>query len=120
MYFSNPPATWTRPLSVWLAPALILALGVAVILFDGLRIEGAASNLLFDAFQRHAPRLWVDERLAVRALELPSLDEDTLVKVTRTLAAQGAKAIVLTAPLEGAASPQSMAARLPPGSDAAP
>ena len=116
---SKPPATWTRPLSVWLAPALILALGVAVILFDGLGIEGAASNLLFDAFQRHAARPFVDGRLAVRALELPSLDEDTLVKVTRTLAAQGARAIVLTAPMEGAASPQSMAARLPPGSDAA-
>jgi len=116
---SKTPATWTRPLSIWLAPALILALGVAVILFDGLGIEGAASNLLFDAFQRHAARPFVDGRLAVRSLELPSLDEDTLVKVARILVAQGAKAIVLTAPMEGAASPQSMAARLPPGSDAA-
>ncbi|MFO1247178.1 MAG: CHASE2 domain-containing protein [Alphaproteobacteria bacterium] len=116
---SKPPATWTRPLSVWLAPALVLALGVAVILFDALGIQGAASNMLFDSFQRHAARTFADGRLTVRSLELPSLDEDSLVKVTRTLAAQGARLIVLTAPMEGAASPQSMAARLPPGSDAA-
>ncbi|MBA2589897.1 MAG: adenylate/guanylate cyclase domain-containing protein [Alphaproteobacteria bacterium] len=115
----KPVMTWTRPLSIWLAPALMLALGVAVILFDGLGIADTAGNALFDAFQRHTARPFVDGPLAVRALELPSFDEDTLVKVTRTLAAQGAKMIVLTAPLESTASPQSMAARLPPGSDAA-
>ena len=115
----KPPMTWTRPLNLLLAPALMLALGVAVILFDALGIGGIAGNALFDSFQRHAARPFVDGRLPVRALELPSLDEDSLVKVTRTLVAQGARLIVLTAPVEGAASPQSMAARLPPGSDAA-
>ncbi len=116
---SKPPMTWTRPLNIWLAPALMLALGCAAILFDALGIEGAASNALFDAFQRHAARPFVDGRLPVRVLELPSLDEDSLVKVTRTLVAQGVRLIVLTAPLEGAVSPQSLAARLPPGSDGA-
>jgi len=107
-------------MSIWLAPALLLALGACVILFDGLGIEGAASNQLFDAYQRHAARTFVDApALPVRVLELPSLDEDNLVKVTRTLIAQGAHLIVFTAPLDAAASPQSMAARLPPGSDAA-
>jgi len=114
----KPPLTWTRPIGIWLAPALLLALGAAVILFDGLGIEAAASNALFDAFQRHAARPGA-AGLPVRVLELPSLDEDNLVKVTRTLAAQGAKVIVLTAPLEAGASPQAMAARLPPGSDVA-
>ena len=47
---------------------------------------------LFDAFQRHAARPFVMGSLAVRSLELPSLDEDTLVRVTRILAAQGVKA----------------------------
>ena len=107
---SKATATWTRPITVWLAPALMLALGVAVILLDGLGIEGAASNRLFDAFQRHAARPLADT-MPVRVLELPALDEDSMVKVTRTLAAKGARMIVLTAPLEGAASPQSMAAR---------
>ena len=57
--------------------------------------------------------------MPVRVLELPALDEDSLVAVTRTLAAQGARLVVFTAPLEPGPSPQSLAAELPPGSDAA-
>jgi adenylate cyclase len=112
--------TWSRPVSIWLAPALVLALGVIVILFDGFGIETALSNHLFDAYQRHAARPFADVAgMPVRVLELPSLDEDSLVKVTRTLAAQGVRMIVLTAPVETGPSPQSLAARLPPGSDTA-
>ena len=36
---SNAATTWTRPLSIWLAPALILVLGVLTILFDPFGIE---------------------------------------------------------------------------------
>ena len=78
------------------------------------------SNRLFDAYQRHAARPFADlAGMPVRVLELPSLDEDRLVKVTRTLSAQGVRMIVFAAPMEPGPSPQSLAARLPPGSDEA-
>ena len=117
--------TWSRPVSTWLAPALLLALGVFVILFDGLGIESSLSNRLFDAYQRHAARPFSDMAIAdsgtmsARVLELPSFDEDRLVQATRTLTAQGARIIVFTAPVQFGPSPQSLSARLPPGSDAA-
>jgi len=118
MESSNAITTWSRPLSIWLMPALLLALGVLVILFDPFGIEGSLSNTLFDAYQRHAARPFDNSR-KVRVLELPALDEDSLVKVTRLLAAQGVGLVVFTAPLQPGPSPQSLAARLPPGSDAA-
>ena len=52
-------------------------------------------------------------------LELPALDEDSLVKVTRALTIQGVRLVVFTAPVQSGPSPESLAARLPPGSDAA-
>src|SRR5471032_2071445 len=117
---SKTSMTWSRPLSLWLAPALLLALGVTLILTGSFGIQGGISERLFDAYQRHAARPFVDKAgTPVRVLELPSLDEDSLVKVTRALSGQGAAMIVLTAPLEPGPSPQSLAARLPPGSDAA-
>lgn len=106
--------TWTRPLSVWLAPALILALGALVILFDAWGTESALSNRLFDSWQRHLPAHY-DANPRVEPLDLPSLDEDSLVRVARAMAVSGVKLIVLAAPLETGASPQSLAARLPPG-----
>jgi adenylate cyclase len=109
--------TWSRPISTWLAPALILALGVAAILFDGFGIASNLSNRLFDAYQRHAARPAATSQ--VRILDLPSMDEDSLTGVTRSLAAQGVRLIVLTAPLEPGPSPKSLAVKLPPGSDAA-
>lgn len=114
---SKASGTWFQ--SRWLAPALILALGVAVILLDGLGLQTDLSTRLFDAYQRHAARPFADfAGMPVRVLELPSLDEDRLVDIARTLSGQGVRMIVLTAPVEAAASPQSLAARLPPGSDA--
>ena len=111
---------WSRPLSAWLAPALLLAAGTFVILFDGLGIESGLSNRLFDAYQRHAARPFTDaDGAPVRVLELASFDEDRLVQVTRSLSAQGVRTIVFTAPVESGPSPQSLVARLPPGSDAA-
>ncbi len=56
----------------------------------------------------------------VRVLELPAMDEDSLVRVTRILSAQGARLVLFTAPVETGASPQSLAAKLPPGSDGRP
>jgi len=67
-----------------LAPALLLAAGTFVILFDGLDIESGLSNRLFDAYQRHAARPFADvDGAPVRVLELASFDEDRLVQVTR-------------------------------------
>jgi adenylate cyclase len=120
MDFSKTLAPWSWPVRPWLAPALLLAAGVLVILFDGFGIQTALSNRLFDAYQRHAARPFTDTAgMAVRVLELPSLDEDRLVDTIRALSAQGVRMIVLTAPIESGASPQSLSARLPPGSDAA-
>lgn len=110
--------TWSRPISIWLAPALILALGVLVILSDGFGIQSALSNRLFDAFQRHAARAPAAAQL-VKVLDLPAMDEDSLTAVTRTLARQGARLVIFTAPMEPGPSPQSLSAKLPVGSDAA-
>src|SRR5471032_1849855 len=117
---SKTSMAWSRPLSQWLAPALLLALGVAAILTNSFGIERGVSDRLFDAYQRHAARPFSDTAgMPVRVLELPSLDEDSLVKAVRALSAQGVAMIVLAAPMQPGPSPQSLAARLPPGSDAA-
>ena len=115
---SNAATTWSRPLSIWLTPVLIVVLGVLTILFDPFGTEASLSNWLFDAYQRHASRPFDNSRM-VRVLELPAMDEDSLVKVTRDLTVQGAGLIVFTAPIQLGPSPESLAARLPPGSDAA-
>jgi len=105
---------------LWLLPVLLLALGVAAILFDGFGIQSRLGNRLFDAYQRHAARPFADlGGLPVRVLELPALDEDRLVEITRALTGQGVRLIVFTAPVQSGPSPQSVAARLPPGSDVA-
>jgi adenylate cyclase len=111
--------TWSRPISLWLAPALLLALGVVAILSGALGLQTALGNRLFDAYQRHAPRPFTDGAIAVRVLDLPATDEDSLVRITRTLVAQKVRVIAFTAPLDAGPSPQSLAAKLPPGSDAA-
>jgi adenylate cyclase len=118
MESSDASMTWSRPLGVWLMAALLLTVGVLVILFDVLGIEAGLSNRQFDAYQRHASRP-LPENLPVRVLELPVLDEDSLVKVTRALAGQGVGVIAFTGQIQAGASPLSLAARLPPGSDAA-
>lgn len=115
---SDAAMTWSRPFSIWLMPALVLTLGVLVILFDAFGIEAAVSNRLFDAYQRHAARPFGSSP-KVRVLELSAMDEDSLVKITRQLTTQGVGLIVFTAPIRPGPSPQSLAARLPPGSDAA-
>jgi adenylate cyclase len=110
----------SRLVNSWLVPVLLLALGVFVILFDGLGLQSGLSNRLFDAYQRHAARPFADmQGSPVRVLELPSFDEDLLVQTTRTLSARGAQLVVFTAPVQFGPSPQSLSARLPPGSDAA-
>ena len=109
---------WQRPLSLWLAPALVLALGAALILFDLAGLASAFGNRQFDLYQRHAART-ASQKGPVRVLELPSLDEDSLVAATRALSTAGARLVVFTAPMQMGPSPQALAARLPPGSDAA-
>ncbi len=107
--------TWSRPVSLLLAPALFLALGVGMVVLDGFGVPSALGNRLFDAYQRHAPRS--PSALPVRVLDLPSMDEDSLIRVTRLLA--GARLVVFTAPLQHGPSPQSLSAKLPPGDTAA-
>src|SRR6185503_10549748 len=116
---SGTHLTWSRPISTWLAPVLLLAAGVFVILLDGLGLETSLSNRLFDAYQQHAarPRPADSNAIPVRVLDLPAFDEDRLVEVTRSL--PGARLIVFIAPIQFGPSPQSLSARLPPGSDAA-
>ncbi len=109
--------TWSRPISVWLVPALLVALGVLAILTNAGGLQSALAERLFDSYQRHAARIRHDT--PVQVVELPSLDEDSLVRVTRALATAGAKLVVFTAPVATGPSPQSLAARLPPGSDQA-
>jgi len=43
-----------RSVSPWLAPGLLLAVGVGIILFDGLGVQSSLSNQLFHAYQGHA------------------------------------------------------------------
>ena len=71
--------TWSRPISVWLAPALVLALGALTILFDGLGLETRLSNRLFDAYQRHCrrPRR---ARTSAGRWTCRRMDEDSLVR----------------------------------------
>jgi len=108
---------WPRAAGIWLAPVVLLALGVFIILTDGLGLESELSQRLFDAYQRHASR--PVSRTAVQVLELPAFDEDRLVQVTRSLSAQGVRLIVFANPPALGPSPQSLSARLPPNSDAA-
>ena len=69
----SSPTSWSRPVNSWLVPVLLLALGVFVILFDGLGLQSGLSNRLFDAYQRHAARPFADtDGAPVRVLELPS------------------------------------------------
>src|SRR4051812_46842605 len=97
---------WSRPISVWLAPALLVALGALALLTDAWGLQSALSNRLFDSFQRHAPRVAGTDR--VRVLELPSLDEDSLVRTARALTLAGARLVVFTGPVAAGASPQSL------------
>src|SRR6187399_1910883 len=60
---SKAPMTWIPPVSLWLAPGLLLAAGVLTILFDGLGLQSALSNQLFDAYQRHAAQFARDTML---------------------------------------------------------
>ena len=46
--------TWMRPLSLWLAPGLLLAVGALIILSDGFGLESFLSKQLFDAYQHKA------------------------------------------------------------------
>lgn len=45
--------TWMRSVSLWLAPGMLLAAGVVVILFDGFGLQSALSKQLFGAYQGH-------------------------------------------------------------------
>ena len=85
---SKAPKTWMRSVNLWLAPGLLLAAGVVIILFNPLGLQSALSNPLFDAYQRHAAPAGVSgdfiEQLA--GVTVP----------TRPSWAPGAEALLLT------------------------
>lgn len=107
----------SKPVSLWLAPALILALGVMIVLFNLFGWRTSLSGQLFDAWQRHLPLARTVP--TVVAVDLPALDEDTMAQAVGALAKAGARAVVLTAPPTPQPSPQRLILKLPPGSDAA-
>jgi adenylate cyclase len=94
-------------------PALLLALGLFAILFDPFGAEQALSRRLFDAYQRHLP--YSGGEAGVTAFDLPAMDEDSLARATRALAASGAKLVVFAAPPDTSLSPQALLAKLLPG-----
>lgn len=107
----------SKPVSPWLLPALILALGVLGLLFPTswqARLDGR----LFDAWQRHLP-LAAPAAPRIVALDLPALDEETMAHAVRALAGAGVQTVVLVAAPLPEPSPRELSAKLPPGSDAA-
>lgn len=54
MDFSKASTSWMRPLSLWLAPGLLLAAGALFILTDGFGLESYLSNQLFGAYEHGA------------------------------------------------------------------
>jgi adenylate cyclase len=94
-------------------PALVLALGLFAVLFDPFGAEHALSRRLFDAYQRHLP--YSGGGAGVTAFDLPAMDEDSLARATRALAASGAKLVVFAAPPDTSLSPQALVAKLLPG-----
>src|SRR5277367_3694118 len=101
---------WSRPMGAWLAPLLLLAAAVFVVLFDPLGIEFAVSSRLFDAYQRNFPAAYAESATPVRALEIDSESlaqlgpwpwgEEKLAGLTASLYAAGAKLLVFDVPLE--------------------
>src|ERR1700753_1744500 len=102
---------WSRPMGAWLAPLLLLAAAVFVILFDPFGMESALSAQLFDAYQRNFPGTYSESAdTPVRALEIDPASlakggpwpwgEDKLAGLTASLYAAGAKLLVFAVPLE--------------------
>jgi adenylate cyclase len=66
---------WMRSFSLWLAPSLLLAAGVLIILSDGFGLESFLSKQLFDAYRHTAPDSAISaaiEQLAGNAVTRPS------------------------------------------------
>jgi len=108
----------SKPISLWLTPALIVALGTLVLLFDPMGWESGLAGRLFDTWQRHLP-LATCEAPPVVALDLPALDENTMARAVHALSRAGVKTVVLTGAPAPEPSPRRLIAKLPPGSDAA-
>jgi adenylate cyclase len=98
-------------MGAWLAPLLLLAAAVFVVLFDPFGIESAVSSRLFDAYQRSFPAIYSEStEIPVRALQIDSQslasngpwpwDEEKLASLTASLYASGAKLLVFAVPLE--------------------
>ncbi|MCP5411842.1 MAG: CHASE2 domain-containing protein [Alphaproteobacteria bacterium] len=104
----------SKPLGLWLTPALVVAIGVLLLAFNPFGWEASLAGRLFDAWQRHLP-------LAARhvvALDLPALDEDAMARVAGELRETGARALVLTTAPVPEPSPQRLILKLPTDKDA--
>jgi adenylate cyclase len=110
----------SKPASLWLTPALIVALGVVVLLFDPMGWESGLANRLFDTWQRHLPlAARAGPAPPVVALDLPALDEAAMARAVRTLAKAGVKTVVLAALPTPEPSPRQLITKLPPDATAA-
>ncbi|HJW40585.1 MAG TPA: adenylate/guanylate cyclase domain-containing protein [Rhizomicrobium sp.] len=120
-----------RPLAIWALPGLMLAAALFLLGSDAGSVASRLRGVLFDSYQRSAPRVWQDtvprSGFAVRTLEAdaPSLQRfgkwpwphAVLAKLIGELKTQGAAMAVLAFPLDAAdpASPKNLLALVPAG-----
>ncbi|MBN9588473.1 MAG: hypothetical protein BGN85_08405 [Alphaproteobacteria bacterium 64-11] len=108
----------SKPVSLWLAPVLILALGVVTLLFNPFSWESALAGRLFDAWQRRLP-LAAQSSPRVVALDMASLDEDAMVDIVCDMVRAHARTVVLAAGPTPEPSPRRLIQKLPPDDSAA-
>jgi len=120
-----------RPLAIWALPGLMLAACLFVLGTDAGTMATRLRGVLFDSYQRSAPRPYQDP-LAKSGFTVRTLDADAaslkrfgpwpwphavLAKLIGELKDQGAEMAVLAFPLEAAdaASPKNLVGLVPPG-----
>jgi len=120
-----------RPAAVWAFPLAVLALGLVLLATDLGHGASRLRNVLFDAFERTAPRIYSEadsqSPYRVRVLEADSASlqrfgpwpwpRAVLARLTRELRGAGAASVVFTFPLDvpDATSPRSLLAEIPAG-----
>jgi adenylate cyclase len=110
-----------RPRSIWAFPLAALALALVLLGSDWDGLATAMRGILFDSYQRTAPRPYQDTRavagFSVRVLETTDLSHAGLAKTLDALHARGAEMAVVLAPLSDpdAASPKNLIAEIPAG-----
>ncbi|HEX3810389.1 MAG TPA: adenylate/guanylate cyclase domain-containing protein [Rhizomicrobium sp.] len=122
----------SRPIEVWAFPLIILIAAMLVLATDAGGLAGRVRGVLFDAYQHSQPRPYHDRigKFAVRTLEADQASiarfgawpwpRTVLAKLTSEMKSAGAAMVVFALPLDrpDPASPQQLAAGLPPGPQA--